>query len=177
MNRLIALLGLVTATGCATSGQQRMPLPTSYEVHVAPDFGPSHQATVVAALDAWTSATDVAFRVVITDEACSGVANEEGPEACFSVEPQSAASVADDCKSATDAIGCTVVSATGQVFAAIDTSLGGPDVYHVALHEIGHALGLQHVPDPSALMYPSISGADAVAPSDIDQYRELRHPL
>ena len=34
----------------------------------------------------------------------------------------------------------------------------GVDFYTVAVHEIGHSLGLPHFPDPSSVMYPYYLG-------------------
>src|SRR5882672_5356361 len=48
--------------------------------------------------------------------------------------------------------------------------------YQVVLHEIGHALGLGHSSDPSAVMYPTLTAADRdLGPSDIAGIDAIYH--
>ncbi len=47
------------------------------------------------------------------------------------------------------------------------------DLFSVALHETGHALGLGHNDDPNSVMYPYYRRVNALRPADITEIRKL----
>lgn len=50
---------------------------------------------------------------------------------------------------------------------------GGVDIYSVALHELGHALGLGHSDNPNSVMYAYYRMATRLTPEDIQAIQEM----
>lgn len=62
------------------------------------------------------------------------------------------------------------IAAQGQNFNKV---LSDKDVYAAMLHEIGHALGLEHNPDKNSIMYYSTTGRSELSEKDIKNLKAL----
>lgn len=161
----IAPVALLLAACAAPSG--RYPLPTAYEVHVAPTWY-ADTPQVLQALADWTAATGVVLRPIVTADPCPDAAG------CIAVQPE-AVSLIEAQVGSPQAIGGTALGLDPTASIDPDLNATNPALFmHVLRHELGHALGLSHVTDQGALMFPDTRGSDTITPNDIAQYWSLR---
>jgi hypothetical protein len=62
-----------------------------------------------------------------------------------------------------------------QIAEDLDRAEGAAYATAVILHELGHVMGLEHVDDPTQLMYPEIGSPAGLAAGDLNGLYELSH--
>ncbi len=61
----------------------------------------------------------------------------------------------------------------GDMFLNITADINPTNLFPILLHEVGHALGLDHSDDPQSVMYSHLNSRTALAPSDVTALRAL----
>ncbi len=54
--------------------------------------------------------------------------------------------------------------------------LSDQEIYEISLHEIGHALGLQHSTSRMDIMYPQVHGQVFLSPNDLNMLKQIYLP-
>ena len=55
-------------------------------------------------------------------------------------------------------------------------TLNDKELYEISLHEIGHALGLQHSPSLGDIMYPDLHGQTYISGNDLNMLKKIYLP-
>lgn len=139
-------------------------------------IGSGYQATVLAALARWAQVANVMFKEV-SDSANADIrigwgefANSQVGETDYSYSAGATQTFLPGVEVRLEDPAARPVSAgSGSYYQGTVTTL-----YQVALHEIGHSLGLAHSTDTSAVMYPSVGPSDTdLNASDIQGIQTL----
>lgn len=138
-----------------------------YEVHIRSSF--ADPAPVLAALDGWHAATGVVFEVAMSEDAC---VPGRGP--CFRIGSYSLDEIVRESRTA----GCMgYTNEPGGMGYTSDVMVGPEYVAHVAMHEIGHALGLAHVADEASVMFLKTGAAHdslTLTSTDVAEFWSVR---
>ena len=142
-------------------------------------IGSAYQGLVLQAVQRWSALTDVSFQQV-TDSASAdirvgfarfGSTSGQIGETDYSFTTGAASSFAPGVTVRLEDPAETPLSPVGGNLTYQNTST---DLYQVILHELGHALGLGHDTDPTAVMYAVASSSNQdLAPSDVDGIHQL----
>jgi len=140
-------------------------------------FMPSgYQDIITSAFDTWASATNLTFTEV-NDQSGDIVLGGESIDGAGNVLAHSLTSYT---VSHNTVESISYISSNGIHFDDAETwSIDGSpetgefDLFTIALHEIGHSLGLGHTDDINALMYPYYSGVNTLNTDDINGIQYL----
>jgi predicted Zn-dependent protease len=145
-----------------------------------PDTAGQWQAQILRAAQTWAQQTNVNFAVVPDDGAPVGTESyQQGDPGFgdiriggFDYGSSTLASTIDPPPGDNYSDAGDILFNSDYAF-SINGNGWGPDLFTVALHEFGHALGMDHSSYPSAVMYRYISGIKGLSSDDIAGVRSI----
>lgn len=135
---------------------------------------PTYQALVRAAFDAWEAALDIDF-VEVADSAASNIRlGWDAIDGEYGMVGQMAYTYYDN-DSGFDRFAAVEIRFDSIEQWSADRNDAGDAInfYAVALHEIGHAIGIEHSHMPNSIMYAETGGAADLTQLDIDAGRAV----
>lgn len=154
--RFAILLTLLWLTGCAVATPTPVVWMTAYAVDISPAFTGEQQSQIIAAADAWSATGAVQLSVTIRDCTPFAIDGE------FCIHPASApANPMEDGDTTWDP---QLQNAYVAIF--LDSIPYTGNVQQVALHELGHAMGLVHA--PGLVVMNAVLSGEAIAPTAAD---------
>jgi hypothetical protein len=163
------LVALVALVGC--SGTRRG---STYSVLIDPAFTSAQAEMIVEAAQEWADGTGATMVPVISP--CHGMRDAT---ICMVAVTSQAALYAAGADQGDPAVGHTQTHRDWVDFvdggiSLIDTVDGAAYIRPIAAHEMGHAMGLGHLPNPDALMYRGVQAKSHVTDMDVAEWHAVR---
>jgi Ca2+-binding RTX toxin-like protein len=128
---------------------------------------PIYQALIRAAFDAWEAVLDIDF-VEVADSAASNIRlGWDGIDGSYGMVGQASYTYYDHATGFDTFAAAEIRFDSGEAWSTDPNAAGYMNFYAVALHEIGHVLGIDHSDDPNSIMYFQTGGAIDLTQLDI----------